>query len=64
MKSPMELSTEEGQHILGAEAQQRVLQQFFIKGFETCLVFKHDVGRILSLVSHPVVFFVMEQSFQ
>jgi len=54
-KVPVEFSSEEGQDILGAEAQRRVLRQFFIQELEGSIVLEHHVGRQFRLLSNPVI---------
>ena len=56
-----QLSTEEGHHILGAEAVRGVLQQFFIQTRKGRGTFEHDVGGKLSLLDDPVVVHAVEQ---
>ena len=61
---PVELSTEEGHDILGAEADRGVLQQSVIKARQSGGGFEHHVGGVFSLLGDPVVIHASQQIAQ
>jgi hypothetical protein len=61
-KVPVEFSSEEAQHILGAEAQCRVLGQFFIQELESATVLEQHVGCQFRLLGNPVIWVVFQKA--
>ena len=54
-EDPVESLSEEGHHVLGAETQRCVLQQFGIQVLQIRWAPEHYIGGELGLIGHPVV---------
>ncbi len=55
LEAPVQFATEEGQHILGPQAQRGVLEELFIRVLQGLGTLEHDIRGILGLVHDPVV---------